>query len=918
MKDFKIRSEEEILQFWKRVDIYSQLSQKNKEQPKHIFYDIPYLADKLDGWKLINIILKDVMLKYKAMSGSDVYYIPTWDCYNPAIERSILKNLNKQGDNIDPVRIRELCREYVFDKINLQKELLQKMGVFGDWDNVSYAHKLRYEFKILNTLGKLLETGYLSKKVQPEYWCVRCQTALSDEEIELRQYKLSVGYVRFPVCEGLEEFGENVYFLVQVFDLWKLTASEAIAVLENCEYVIVEVAGEILIIQDECASKILNRLGYPGYRILKRIKGDILTQFTCTHPLFGTRLPVIADNITSRRFGTGLFNVASRHNPGDDKLSLKSKFNIISVVNDDGILTNEAEQFSGFSVFEVDKYITLELEKRGYLALTFPHETSCPHCWTCHTPAIFRPVEQWFFVPTNMLCERTIAALNRINWTSDLPTALAGQTSSDRQQMQVEIENLTDWPISRQRIWGRAIPVMYCENCNYQIPVAKSIKALKNSMSKKGVDAWFMPLTDDILPKDIICSRCGSKILNKDANILNNHFYSIIDFITQLISLRRRTNRRGQGFTPIGPGSLAIDIYCEQIKHVEKWLPQFVLTLSAVENKIPFVALHVNHAQLHSDSALLEGDNVFAQFASGEYCADLLRLWVILRNSEHKNIYNDIKTTLYSMLNWLVKDDKIKGHESLYASLNTDTLCPIDRLALNRLMKLISTVNSAYSNRDFMTAFNLISEFCQNELNDFYLKAVEDRLYASSVWSSTSRSAQSEFTDARSGLSVLWKMADTLVKLIAPITPFLAEQFWLNLQHLTPVPSPKAFGEGCRGEVDFSSIFLTDWPVPIRMIQQEKLERDWKQLLCFKAELTRILTEACHQGIINDFREADVVVYANTTETFEILRNYVEDVQAACSIAKLRFLQQEPENTPELFQASNFEQIFFAVRRSGI
>ena len=225
IKDFKIRSEEEILQFWQKVDIYSRLNQKNNGQPKHIFYHIPSVPDKLDISKLFNIILQDVLLKYKAMSGVDVYHLPTWDFYHPAIEHHILKKLNKQYDTIDPVSLREHCREYLFHQINIQKELLQKMGVFGDWDNTSQHepkasvseaknYNIRDEFKILNTLGKLLENGYLSKKVESAYWCIQCQTVLSDEEIELLPYKSSAGYVKFPVCEGLEEFGEDIYFLV--------------------------------------------------------------------------------------------------------------------------------------------------------------------------------------------------------------------------------------------------------------------------------------------------------------------------------------------------------------------------------------------------------------------------------------------------------------------------------------------------------------------------------------------------------------------------------------------------------------------------------------------------------------------------------------------------------------------------------
>jgi len=604
-------------------------------------------------------------------------------------------------------------------------------------------------------------------------------------------------------------------------------------------------------------------------------------------------LPVIVYDNTRKRPETGLFNVAPGYNPDDYKTLLRYKFNIIPVMDDEGVLTNESEQFCGFKVSEVEKYITLELEKRGYLALKFTHESSHPHCWTCHTPAVFRPVEQWFFMPTNKFCELTVAALKRINWTSN----------SDRQQTQTAIEKLNHFPISRQRLWGLAIPAIYCEKCDYQVPIAKSVKAMKTLMGKKGIDAWFIPSTDN-MPKDIICSRCGSESLRKDANILDNHFYSIIDFITQLASIRKSTSKRGQGAAKSGQNALTIDIYCEQAERIEKWLPQFILTLHAVENRIPSVTLHVN--QIHPESTLPGEDNILAQFSSGEYCADVLRLWIISFNSENKLndiaikketlevIYNNLETTLYSILGCLVEYDKS------YDYLDADALCPIDKLALNRLMKLISEVNSAYQNRDFMTAFDHFSEFCQNELNDFYLKAVADRLHTYPVWSSARQSVQ----------AVLWKMANTLVKLIAPITPFLAEHFWTNLQQRRRDKAPQP-----NTKIDFPSVFLADWPVPMRIIRGERYERDWKQLLRFKADLTQILKDACHQGIINYFEEADVVVYTNTVEETEILQNYVEDLKTACSIAKLRILQQEPEKIQELFQANNFNQIFFSVSR---
>ena len=846
ISDVDVRSEEEILRFWQTLDIYSQLQQKNKNQPKYIFHSIPYPIDvpekrdcsdeigaHLDVFTLSHIICRDVIAKYKAMSGFNVCVLPIWDYYHPAVERHIMKQMcakpsresgESEDGNVNPVALRERCREYMHQHINTLRTYLHQLGVFGDWENSSVDSESRYEFKIWDIWGELIEAKYLQKNVQPAYWCVRCHRMLNDEEFELRRYQSSAGYVKFPISEGLEEYGEHVYLLVQVDDLWMLGATVAVIISEESEYAIIEIAGEILIFATEYisaseangrsgSSEILSKLGYTDYRLLKKVAASTLSACTCTHPLLNVDVPVVLSTI-GKRSNTGICYVAPEHSPEDYRFAQECKLNITPVVDDEGILTDKAEQLCGFSITDVDKFIIFELKKRGYLTSTFSQEHLHPHCWMCHTPAIFRPVAQWFFLPQKHKLSETIKALKGIRFLPE----------SNVEYMQSAFAQPTKWCVSRQRIWGVPIPVIYCKKCGYQVPLDKSIEAARKVTREKGPDAWFKMSASQILPGNFTCSHCGAQYFRKEDCVVDNHFHSILNALIPLTKNRKSKH--------------IIDIAGEPTASQE-WARQFILTIGARGSRIPIDTVHIrasseggrraepsenshpeNRENRDSKAKLSEEHSILIQLLENDCPTDILRLWFITYNDtcntdsmEHDLQklfagYNDIQTALYSMLGNLTKCEP----------LHFDALYAFDKLVLERLAQLIDKVNNAYSESDVLTVFSLISAFCNTELNAFYLSAIKERLHTYPICSHSSPTASprgSPFSSPteveelrlpssygpnvqRSAQTTLWMMTNTLVRLIAPVIPFFAEQVWASLQHLM--------------NKENSSVFLADWP----------------------------------------------------------------------------------------------------------
>lgn len=858
--DFPIRFdpakiEPEILNTWADLKPYETRQQSNKENTGFFIYNSPhpisnhtYLSD------ILGIVLKDIVVKYKLMRGFSVPNYPGWDCHSPAIEREVLEFLRDKAE-VPRSKIQKFSRNLCSEYIDHLKEQQQQLGIFAYWEKPVLTSDSDYRHKAVKAFADLYEAGYLYKGVKPARWCVNCQTDLTESETEYKAYRLLSLYVKFPVIYGLEELGEDVYMLVQTNTPWTLSANTAIAVHPERTYVAIEIESkEVFIVAAGAIENVTSKI-HGKYRVVKEMKGLELNKIVYAHPFLDRNSNVFLDRKVPLARGTGCIHTVPESGSGT---YAHQGAESISTVDQNGLLTEEAGQFCSLDVFESVDLISLELEKRGCLLTSEAIEQSYPHCSYCGKPTIVRLTNKWIFnMNTNELRKRILDGMDGISYLPDWSKTRTTNILSRR----------PDWSISRQRIWGIPVPIFYCSKCGSQVDALESLNSSKDTIRRRGASRWFSAKPVDILPEGALCSRCGSREFRWETEMLDTGFVS---------AMNCKMPASGNKSAP-----QPVDVCLGGNGHDENWVHLSLLPSMAIDDGMPFKSILFYHKHVDGKASELVNTGLPVGELLNKFGADILRFWIASRNfkkqlrlsqvhfDEISAKYQRIRNTCRFLLS------NLSGYEPENDKVDYEYLQEIDRWALHKLTKFVKSATEAYESYQFHLLHRLIYDFCSSDLSSLYLCMIRRRLYIFPRWSGSRRAAQ----------TVIYEILTDLIKIMAPILPFTAEEIWRKL--------PKK-------EAESPSVFMLDWPDSSdNFLQAEQADR-WEQLLKIRSETHKLLANIRQEQEINTLFQASVILYASSPKIYDLLDMYIDDLEEIFMAARVRLMPPDspiPEGT---------------------
>lgn len=811
--------EPKIQEFWNEKQIYALAREKKANQPKYILHDgPPYANGDIHLGTALNKILKDIVLKSRSMMGYDTPYVPGWDTHGLPIELKAIKDAKLNRHAMDPLELRKNCRDYALKYMDIQREQFKRLGVWGDWDNPYLTLKPEYEAKQIEVFGEMAKKGHIYRGLKPVYWCSDCETALAEAEVEYGEKESSSIYVKFAVNSGLDE--KNAFFVIWTTTPWTLPANQAIAVNPNFNYALVQVGDEVWVVASELLENLMKISGVQDYQILKTVTGSSLEGIKCQHPFIDRESVVILGDHVTLEQGTGCVHTAPGHGMDDYFVGLKYNLPISAPLNNQGKFTSEAGKFEGLFYAKANQEIINELIERKALVYTEKIRHQYPHCWRCKKPVIFRATEQWF-ASVDGFREEALKAIENVTWIPAWGEERIHNMVADR----------SDWCISRQRVWGVPIPIFYCEKCNKEMINDQTIQAVSALFAKEGSNAWFAKSAGEILPSGMTCPECGAEKFRKETDIMDVWFDSGSSHAA-VLETREELSRPA-------------DLYLEGSDQHRGWFQSSLLTSVASRGNAPYKAVLTHGFVVDGEGKKMSksiGNVVYPADVIKELGADVLRLWV--SSSDFKNdirvskdilkqlseVYRRIRNTCRYILG------NISDFNYQTEAVPYQEMLEIDRWALLKLQKLLQRVVKSYEDYEFHTLYHAIHNFCAVDMSAFYLDILKDRLYTSGPKSLERRSAQ----------TAMQEILLTLVKMIAPVLTFTAEEIWQYLP------------ESAKEDV---SVFLTTLPEYKKEYEDPELEARWDKILELKKDVAKALEIARAGKVIGQSLDAGVDIY---------------------------------------------------------
>src|SRR6056297_2665200 len=771
--DFPMRAalaqrEPDMLANWEARDLYGRLREASKGRPAFLLPDgPPYANGDIHLGHCVNKVLKDIVIRSRTLDGCDAPYIPGWDCHGLPIELVVEREHGPAGAKLDAREFREACRRFAREQVDGQRKDFQRLGILGDWDRPDLTMDPAYEAEQLRAFAKILEQGHIYKGFKPVHWCLDCGSALAEAEVEYADKRSPAIDVRFRVVDAdalLDAFGGDARsrpegpasIPIWTTTPWTLPANQAVALHPELEYALVSFEGpagrERIVLARDLLSQATRRWGIEHFEELAVCRGAALEGLRLRHPYLDREVPVILGDHVTVEAGTGAVHTAPGHGHDDFIVGRRYDLAVENPVGDDGRFREDTPAVAGLNVFEANPVLVELLEERGALLRHADMQHSYLHCWRHKTPLIFRATPQWFIgMERAGLREQALQAISSVQW----------MPGWGEKRIRSMVEGRPDWCISRQRSWG--VPIALFVDRDSGEPHPESVRLLEEvaaRVERHGIDAWW-----DLEPAELLGGSASR--YEKVTDIMD------VWVDSGLMHHCLSATRKEVGFPA--------DLYLEGSDQHRGWFQSSLLTSVAMHGEAPYRAVLTHGFTVDADGRKMsksQGNVVAPQSVMKTLGADILRLWVAAADYRQEmsvsdeilkrvaDAYRRIRNTARFLLG------NLDGFDPEADRLPLEELLPLDRYAVDLAVRLQNDICTAYGDYRFFTIYQRLHHFCSVDMGAFYLDVIKDRLYTLPADHPARRSAQ----------TAMQHILEALVRWLAPMCCFTAEEIWSEMQ----------------------------------------------------------------------------------------------------------------------------------------